>query len=286
MTPVTQLTVMLGYRCNLRCRHCIVSGKSSFQLSAEEIQRIIGAVKTYRVPSLLFVGGEPTLYIKDIKYILSQIENVESVRISITTNGYFATTVTRAQNILGRISRLHQVNVSYDHFHRKFVPVGNIRNLYAACQSRGIEFAVLSAIRSPMDLRILTPLSKMGKFPVVVQQLQTAGSARKNGLSYAYPSFDSRVLDSKCDSVQKIAYLCGQGFTLCCSALSMTSSSSKLCHKSIAEHLNSKFYRLMAKYTFGELCRKLGVSIHSLKPEHSHKCALCVHILYPRLESI
>jgi len=210
------LVITLGYKCNFRCEHCIVGKKTEIGLTEREKELIAESVCRYGTKHVLFVGGEPTLYVEDMNDIISRFEAVKP-ELRMTTNGHFAQTREKAMAVLESIPKLSGVNLSYDSLHAKFLPEKNIENLYSACKEKGLDFAVLMALRSPMDLVMLKGLRKIGGFKVWIQKLLPAGSARDNGLGYKYPSFNEQVLAACCPTRKKVIYMCGQGFTICCS---------------------------------------------------------------------
>lgn len=233
-----------------------------------------------RFESLLFVGGEPTLYIDKINRILSGVPVEPGMTVAITTNAHFAGTVAAAMDTLQKIRGLNFVQVSYDNYHKQFIGIDNIRNLYKASRNLGMKFSVIAAVQSPLDLVLLQELKAVGISGehVRVQGVHAVGAAAANQLRYTYPSFNSTVLSAKCPYDGKIVYLCGEGFTACCSHLAFSPGNSDYIHPSIEQHFASKFYGLVSNFTFLELMKKSGLSVKDLAPEHSYPCALCALI--------
>lgn len=238
----------------------------------------MAAIKAYSVTSLHFVGGEPTLYIADINRILSGLASLKHTKVRITTNGHFGATKKSAKAVLASLLKLDYLQLSYDKFHREFLPFKNIRTLYNVCLEAGVEFSVAISIQSPLDLVLAPQLKKIGDFPIGVLKVMPAGSARENNLAYRYPSFDKRVLSKKCPNHKTITYMCGEGFTSCCSLLSFGEGSARFAHPTMRAHLNSDFYKLISRHSFGEIMRMSGVASTPLSPDHSSPCTLCAHL--------
>jgi len=87
-------TIIPGWECNLRCKHCVVLDKLKLPKKNEDRVRIdhikiVNFVEEYRkyyncdVLSLTFVGGEPLLYLDDI-VVFSKL--APKARIHMTTN--------------------------------------------------------------------------------------------------------------------------------------------------------------------------------------------------------
>jgi len=272
---IGELCVTVGYACNFKCSHCAVADKRGVKLTIQEKRLLVSTIKRRRLRALFFVGGETALYIEDINQIVSQVESAVQPRVRITTNGYFAETVAKASQVLGRFRSLSAVQLSYDTYHAKFLPLYKIKNLYLACRKAGISFNVALTIQSPLELVQLKDLKALGGFPVILQTVHPIGAARDNNLAYRYPSFDEQVLVKRCPNLGKMIYLCGEGFTVCCSYLTLQGNASRYVHRTIGEHTGSSFYKLISKNTFGEILKAKEIDRNRLLPEHSSPCNLC-----------
>lgn len=273
---VSELVVALGYRCNFSCAHCCVSDKKEIRLSQKELLVISRTINEYKIKSLLFIGGEPTLYIADINFILSRVEIEPEIRI--TTNGHFAKSRSAALSVLSSIPRLSGVNLSYDSFHAKFMSMEKVKTLYSACKEKGLDLLVLSALRSPMDLMFIKKFQEVGEIQIKLQKLLPYGNAKKNNISFQFPSFDKRVLSRFCPNRDKIIYLCGEGFTSCCSSLVFDHKSKRFFGPTLKNYLNSDFYKLISKKSFGEMQRCFKLNDLSFSPEHSSPCVMCTFL--------
>ena len=246
-------------------------------MAADEKLAIVSAINSYSPRTILFVGGETTLYIKTINEILSGVRAPLRSRIKITTNGHFAKTVGAAVSVLKSFKKLDKVQLSYDRFHAEFLPFEGVRNLYHACKSLGIEFCVLNTISSPLELVGIPKFGQIGKFKVLVNKVLRVGEAARNGIEYLYPSFDRGVLKRRCPGLGSLAYICGRGFSVCCSSLSFETNL-PVAHGSISQHKRSRFYRLISGLTLGQLLKKTGRPSKGLTPQFSAECNLCMHI--------
>lgn len=277
---ISRLGIVLGFRCNFSCAHCSVSGKEKASLSGKEVSRIVEEISKRRIKTLLFIGGEPSLYIPLTNKILSSLSGLGDITVKVTTNGHFAFTQSQALATMAKYVKLDSVQLSYDKFHAKFLPVRNIENLYRACRDSGREFGVLLSIQSPLDLAVLATLRRIGDFPIAVQKVLPVGAARKNGVDFSFPRFDRRVLKRKCENRGKAAYICGRGFSVCCANLSFGEDFHRFAHPTLQRHFESDFYKLISTNTMGELAKKAGIAVGELKPEHSNICSLCEYVFH------
>ena len=78
--------------CNLRCRHCYMESdgqKYAGELTTEEAKRFIDDLAEFRVPVLLFSGGEPL--IRPDFFELAEYARDKGVRPTLSTNGTLIT---------------------------------------------------------------------------------------------------------------------------------------------------------------------------------------------------
>lgn len=255
------------------------SGKNwALDLQPKEVIAIRTEIRRYAPLELLFTGGEPTLYIDTINELISAHPCPRTVKISVTTNGHFAGTLCSAKKILQSFSFIDRLQVSYDKFHGKFLPVRKVELLYEACRDMGLQFGVLVAIQSPLDIVSLKELKRIGDFNIILQKILPQGKAQINKVDYKYPEFDGSVLRKKCPNLGRIIYAPGKGFSVCCCSLVLSGLKSRVAHDTIAEHLESGFYKAVSRYTFGEMLGAFGPLTANFSPGLSSECSMCEHV--------
>lgn len=75
-------------RCNLHCLHCYSSSKDMplpDELTTEEGLRLIDALSAYRVPVIIFSGGDPLM--RDDLFTLADYAYKKGIRCALSTNG-------------------------------------------------------------------------------------------------------------------------------------------------------------------------------------------------------
>ena len=272
------MAIEVGDRCNFKCDHCGVGEIKNLTLSSGEIELLTHSIEQHKFKEILFIGGETTLYIREINRILKGINGTTVPKITITTNGHFAKNTTAAKKVLSSIWRLDAVQLSYDKYHCKFLPFEYVKNLRIACSDLGVRFSVLTAIQDPMDLVILQKLWKLGEIPVGISKVLPIGNAKKNSLGMMYPSFNKKILTELCPGRNKLVYLCGRGFSSCCSLLVKRKKFNTFVGATVAEYFKSSFYSMVSKNTFARLARKFRVLTDNLPSECSSPCVLCDRI--------
>lgn len=84
---IRTLTFEVTRRCQLRCEHCLRGREQDKNLSEEVVDKMLSQVSS--IGELTFTGGEPTLNLPIIRYILEKVKN-ENIRVDgffIATNG-------------------------------------------------------------------------------------------------------------------------------------------------------------------------------------------------------
>lgn len=272
---IRRIGIISGYKCNFKCAHCCSPDDGSPCLTEQEESAILGSIRAYNIRSLHFLGGEPSLYVNKTNRFLSRLDNPGQYKIRITTNGHFAKSKSAAISVLSSFLKLDHVQLSYDKFHRSFLPYASIRNLYRACAALKLRFGIVAAVDSPLDLILLDKLKSIGGFQIGIQKVLPIGRAEKTGLFYRHPFFDRGVMSRRCPNRKVATFLPGKGFSICCATLVFGKNWRAACHQTLKAHLDSKFYDLMANHSFREIIRMSKLANHSFTPEQSSPCVLC-----------
>lgn len=92
------ISLVLGLDCNCQCSYCyqnILKEKCHKVLGKKDLDRVIqyimGRYKENTNTALTLFGGEPLLYLDDIKYILSSLDGTQGMFKRIFTNAYLLT---------------------------------------------------------------------------------------------------------------------------------------------------------------------------------------------------
>lgn len=78
---MTKITIYLGSRCNLDCAYCHRKADEKEPVISEALLTYLKSIKELQVR---FIGGEPTLYMDEVKKVVAALPNA---RFGITTNG-------------------------------------------------------------------------------------------------------------------------------------------------------------------------------------------------------
>lgn len=78
---MTKITIYLGSRCNLDCAYCHRKVDEKEPVISESLLKYLKSIKDLQIR---FIGGEPTLYMDEVKRVVTAVPNA---RFGITTNG-------------------------------------------------------------------------------------------------------------------------------------------------------------------------------------------------------
>lgn len=137
--------------CNLHCRHCYMDSDNCFygnELTTEEAKKFINDLAEFKVPALLFSGGEPLL--RQDFFALAEYAAQKGVRPTVSTNGTLITSE-KAQKMkdIGvtyvgiSLDGLETVNDAFRGRQGAFTAAMNgIRNCVAVGQRVGLRFTI------------------------------------------------------------------------------------------------------------------------------------------------
>lgn len=275
-----ELGIVPGFACGFNCAHCAVSGEAARgrRLTDAETDLLLETVRRHSPRTLSFTGGEPTLYADKINRIISAHPDRGRLKVRLTTNGHFAKDRDSAARTLRSFAQLDEVQLSYDRFHAESLSLAQAGLLCRACGELSMGFSVVVAVSSPLDLAVPQDLRRFGDIAISFQKVLPLGRAKANGLAYQYPAFDSAVLSQSCPNKGQVFYICGRGFSICCSSMVFDGDFPGVLHPTLEEHLASGFHGLVGSLRFSELLARSGLDPASLAPEHSSPCTLCEHI--------
>lgn len=164
---MTTAVLLQTMRCNLACAHCSVdSGPSrrGHMDLALALSLVESLAKVADIQYIDLSGGEPLLHPDDVCEIVRHVKACGK-QSRLTTNGYWASSPSRAEAMLRRLKSagLDAVGLSLDKWHLDFLPAHNARFFVNACRVVGFPPLVSCVVRG----RIRTP--RYGGAPLDLQ---------------------------------------------------------------------------------------------------------------------
>lgn len=149
------LSLLLTLQCTAECRHCgTMSGpRVKGRLHADIARRLIREAGNLSYDSVVFTGGEPTLYGVEL-YDLIEFASSLSLPTRIVTNAHWAKNRERANTVLQRFATagLREINFSTGDEHARFVPISNIIWGIRAALDAAIPAAVMVEVVSDRSI--------------------------------------------------------------------------------------------------------------------------------------
>jgi organic radical activating enzyme len=166
---LSNIGLMLTYKCTLGCPHCIVeAGPNRKEEMPEEMAlHCVGQARAYaggRVKGLALTGGEPFCNLALLGRVSSYALR-QGLIVSVVTNAFWAPTRDAALDVLTRLPALRVICISTDVYHQRFVPFEYARNAAWAAKELGRlhNFALCTDDENdPHFRKIVDDLTAMG----------------------------------------------------------------------------------------------------------------------------
>jgi hypothetical protein len=137
--------------CNAACRHCAPSCApvKSKPIDVNFFASIIrqASQNPYIKRDVAFVGGEPTIYLKELTHLF-KVSNECGVTPSITTNGWWGRDQNKRTQYMEAFRRggLRRMELSVDVFHQEFVPMSAIIGILKDARKYEISIIIRATI--------------------------------------------------------------------------------------------------------------------------------------------
>jgi len=138
------VSFLVTFRCPSKCEHCAYNAGPDEvgQIDLYDAKRWLSElVDTQEFEWLTLHGGEPFLYLDEIKAILRMAKEFEIEKRGAITNGYWARTPLIASRILKELigAGLNRITFSVDGFHQQYIDIGVVKVGIEAAASLGID---------------------------------------------------------------------------------------------------------------------------------------------------
>lgn len=110
---IKRLTIQLGFSCNMTCNYCLQSKTKKGEIDYKKLDKLIEEIKKEDIErcKIEFWGGEPLLYLDEIKYIVENLNKLSPYLLyCIVTNG----TLLTLENIKFFIDNFFIISISHD----------------------------------------------------------------------------------------------------------------------------------------------------------------------------
>jgi organic radical activating enzyme len=147
MPFLTGVGLVVTYRCQVECSHCILNAgpRRTEEMSLSDAFDWIEQIASYRngqIGVLSLTGGEPFYDIEKLKEI-STFARSHGLLVSAVTNAFWASTPERAMSLLKELPAIRILDISADVYHQQHIPFCRVRNAVLASKKTGIPFNVV-----------------------------------------------------------------------------------------------------------------------------------------------
>jgi len=161
--------VMVNYRCNAACRHCLYScspARNDGYVNEEAAEKICHVLRKGGCRSVHIGGGEPFLNFDGLLVMIRAL-NRAGIRLEyIETNAFWAADFSKSREYLEKLlsEGADTLCISIDPFHAEFVPYGAPLTLAKLCDKAGMgyflwkqEFLSKLSHFDPQKTHVLSP---------------------------------------------------------------------------------------------------------------------------------
>lgn len=132
------LTLELGLKCPITCRHCCYrcSPDRVEEVDSEIMRAAIqqfSEIETSEIVAL--TGGEPFAYSSLLETALQEVTRFPHLKSAVISNGFWATSKEKARETLEKLPPIHQLCLSTDIYHAEFIPLTFIKHAILACEA-------------------------------------------------------------------------------------------------------------------------------------------------------
>lgn len=162
--------LMVTYRCQIACPHCIIKAgpHRTEAVSIREAFEWIDQVVSYRgghIKILSLTGGEP-LYDLDLLKKIAEYGASHGLFISAVTNAFWASSVSKATEILQELPEIRTIAISTDTYHLENIPFSQVRNAIRSAKKMNLMYSISVCTESyedPQFRTLMRLLTRMGE---------------------------------------------------------------------------------------------------------------------------
>lgn len=167
---LSNIGLMLTYKCNVACPHCIVEAgpHRKEEMRLEQALAWIEEASTFRdghIKGLALTGGEPFYNIETLARISTYAEKLGFI-VSVVTNAFWATTAGVALETLSRLPAIRMISISTDVYHQRAIPFDRVKNAATAAKKLGRLYNIAVCTDNEEDLQyraIIADLERIGE---------------------------------------------------------------------------------------------------------------------------
>lgn len=143
LASFTSILISVTEGCKVGCAHCgYIGTKRENETSIEDISRWVVSACEYRIPSIIFTGGEPFERFEVLRSGVTTAFEHDTAS-ALFTSSFWAGSLPETRSHLEQLPGLRHLYLSTDVYHQKTVPYENVRNVIRAADELGIPLVTL-----------------------------------------------------------------------------------------------------------------------------------------------
>jgi MoaA/NifB/PqqE/SkfB family radical SAM enzyme len=155
MKFLENIGMMVTYKCQVACPHCIVEAGPHRCEEIDPCEAIgwLRDVVTYdsgKIKGVSLTGGEPFYDITTLRTI-TDLGNAAGLFMTAVTNAYWATTLSEAVDVLRSLPSLKMLGISTDVYHQEFISFDRVANAIQAAEMVQIPIQISVCTESKSD---------------------------------------------------------------------------------------------------------------------------------------
>jgi hypothetical protein len=153
--PEIKALIRVTTQCNIHCKHCYVrSGDQDYEeINQPDLERVVEELSGYRVHSVCFTGGQPTLIgerLLDIIRFTSGLKKISGspAVIQVTSNAVIGENNQIADYWVHSFleAGLDRVRLSCDDWHREYIPEAFEQRFISKAKENNLEVKILRVV--------------------------------------------------------------------------------------------------------------------------------------------
>jgi pyruvate-formate lyase-activating enzyme len=178
---LSNIGIMLTYKCTIACPHCIVEAgpHRKEEMKLDDAFNWIEQASHYRnghIKGLALTGGE-CFYDLDKLSKLSEFSKSLGFTVSVVTNAFWASTKEDALRTLSSLPAIQIISLSTDVYHQRFIPFEFIQNAIWAARKLGRTY----------NIAVCTDNEEDPHFQKIIEELNSIGEQDRIRLSITFP---------------------------------------------------------------------------------------------------
>ena len=179
---LSNIGLMLTYRCTVACPHCIVEAgpHRKEEMRVEDALAWIEQASAYRhghIKGLALTGGEPFYDLEKLAQI-SAFGAALGFIVSVVTNAFWASTKDAALSILSKLPAIRMISISTDVYHQKSIPLDHVKNAVWAAGELGRLY----------NIAVCTDNEEDPQHQKTIAELKAIGEADRIRVSITFPA--------------------------------------------------------------------------------------------------